>query len=179
MKILIALAIALSLAGCGNDSGTGAYSSKGAKSSTSASVSKSTKPDAAASAGDATVKLADSAFGKIVTTGAGVTLYVFSQDAGGKSACTGGCAQAWPPLTGTVTGSDGIGADDLATIDRPDGAKQVTFYGHPLYRFADDQGPGDTNGQGFGENWFVVDASGNPVKSGSGAAPTTSASSGY
>ena len=29
---------------------------------------------------------------------AGMTLYVFDRDAGGKSACNGPCAANWPPL---------------------------------------------------------------------------------
>jgi predicted lipoprotein with Yx(FWY)xxD motif len=41
----------------------------------------------------------------------------------------------------------------------------VTFYGKPLYTFADDAAAGDTNGQGVGDKWFVVDAEGELVRS--------------
>src|SRR4051794_3126677 len=34
----------------------------------------------------------------ILTNPAGLTLYTFDKDTGGKSACTGPCAQIWPPL---------------------------------------------------------------------------------
>ena len=43
------------------------------------------------------------------------------------------------------------------------GTSQVTFYGHPLYHFSGDANPGDTNGQGIGSVWYVVDGEGNAV----------------
>ncbi|MDX6733211.1 MAG: hypothetical protein QOC54_3159, partial [Baekduia sp.] len=36
--------------------------------------------------------------GKVLVNGKGVTLYLFMKDKHGKSACTGACARAWPPL---------------------------------------------------------------------------------
>ncbi|MFD0455018.1 hypothetical protein ACFQ2H_01000 [Streptomyces violaceoruber] len=56
--------------------------------------------------------------------------------------------------------------DLLKTIKRDDGSEQVTYNGHPLYRFADDQKPGDANGQdvdAFGAKWFVVDPDGDKI----------------
>ena len=58
-----------------------------------------------------------------------------------------------------------VDADDIATITRDDGTKQVTFYGHPLYHFSGDAKAGDTNGQGSGSVWYLVDEHGNAVKS--------------
>ena len=51
----------------------------------------------------------------------------------------GACAAAWPPVPaeGQVTVTGRAGASDLGTITRPDGSKQVTYDGHPLYYFAD------------------------------------------
>ena len=59
----------------------------------------------------------------------------------------------------------GEGADEslLGTTERDDGEMQVTYDGHPLYTFASDTAPGDTNGQGVGEVWYVVDATGKAV----------------
>jgi hypothetical protein len=63
----------------------------------------------------------------------------------------------------------------LGTATRSDGNPQVTYNGHPLYLYAGDQKPGDTNGQGltqFGAGWFALSPAGNQVSgqgSGSGA----------
>ena len=51
----------------------------------------------------------------------------------------------------------------------PDGQLQVTYGGHPLYRYAGDAQPGQTNGQGlneFGAEWYAVSASGDVVDHG-------------
>ena len=47
----------------------------------------------------------------------------------------------------------------MATVKRPDGGKlQLTYDGHPLYRYAGDQSKADANGEGVGGQWFVVKA---------------------
>ena len=54
----------------------------------------------------------------------------------------------------------------LGVSTRSDGKQQVTYNGHPLYRFAGDQKAGDTNGQGvnaFGGIWHALTATGNEV----------------
>ena len=61
------------------------------------------------------------------------------------------------------SGGDGIDGGLIGTTPRDDGGTQVTYNGHPLYRFAPDEAPGDTNGQGVGGVWFAVDATGNAV----------------
>ena len=58
----------------------------------------------------------------------------------------------------------GLDAEDFKTVARTDGAMQVTFYDMPLYYFADDTTAGDVNGQGFGDKWWVVAPSGEPIK---------------
>jgi predicted lipoprotein with Yx(FWY)xxD motif len=112
--------------------------------------------------------------GKILVDSQGRTLYLFQADSGTKSACTGACATAWPPLrvSGKPVAGSGIAASKLRTTPRSDGKPQVTYNGHPLYRFANDQSPGDANGQGvnaFGALWYVLSPAGTTV--------TTSASS--
>ncbi|HXG36178.1 MAG TPA: hypothetical protein VNL15_04350 [Dehalococcoidia bacterium] len=96
--------------------------------------------------------------GTILTDAQGKTLYTFTPDPPNGSACTGDCAQRWPPLTlrsGTPTASSGV-TGRLGTIQRTDGSTQVTYDGKPLYYFAADAAPGDANGQGVGNVWFVV-----------------------
>ena len=49
-------------------------------------------------------------------------------------------------------------------MERPDGTHQLKAGKWPLYRFAGDSEPGDTNGQGSGGVWFVVDGLGGLIK---------------
>ena len=116
----------------------------------------------------ATVDVSDSAqFGGILTDGSGNTLYLFTRDERNVSNCSGGCAGAWPPLatTGDPVAGDGLVAG-LGTLERADGSTQVTINGWPLYKFASDAAPGQTNGQGVGGSWFVVSVYGGPVQTG-------------
>ena len=133
-----------------------------------AAASPAASAAASAAAGGAKVDLADNALGKILVGGdKGLTLYVFKADSGGKSACTGDCLANWPPLTtdAAPTLGAGLDAEDFATITRDDNqAKQVTFYGQPVYYFAGDTAAGDTKGQGLGGKWYVVDAEGKMIK---------------
>jgi predicted lipoprotein with Yx(FWY)xxD motif len=100
-----------------------------------------------------TVKIGDSSRGKVLTDTRGLTLYTFSGDVAGSgnSAVSGGLLVAWPAFTipgGNPVKPDGL-TDDLATITRSDGSKQVTYKGLPLYFWQNDKAPGDVTGQGI------------------------------
>ncbi len=97
----------------------------------------------------------------------GRALYVFTKDERNVSNCTGGCAQNWPPLltVGDPTAEEGVVADRLGTVTRADGSTQVTYNGRPLYYFANDDKPGDANGQNIIGAWFVVSTYGGPIQS--------------
>jgi predicted lipoprotein with Yx(FWY)xxD motif len=72
----------------------------------------------------------------------------------------------WPPLTGSPKALGGAMSADLGTITRPDGTKQVTYKGHPLYLYVKDKDDGDTYGEGiksFGAEWYALSPSGNKV----------------
>ena len=73
--------------------------------------------------------------GTYLTNGAGRAVYLWTADNLNKSACSGACAAAWPPVPaeGKVTVTGHGKASDLGTITRPDGTTQVTYDGHPLY----------------------------------------------
>lgn len=121
----------------------------------------------AASSGTS-VKAAKSRFGKIVVDGRGRTLYLFEKDRKGHSACSGTCATYWPPLLTNGKPVAGTGAKQalLGTIRRSDGKKQVTYGGHPLYRFVQDAKPGQIKGQDthfFGGAWYVVSPAGKKI----------------
>ena len=90
-----------------------------------------------------------------------MTLYTFTNDTkdSGTSVCNDDCATAWPPLlaeaeSGLATG-DGVNGT-ITIITRDDGGKQVAYNGWPLYYFANDAAPGDTNGHELNDVWFVA-----------------------
>jgi len=117
---------------------------------------------------DATVGVRDHPeLGETLVGPDGRTLYMFDRDTqgDGASSCSGDCAGAWPPLTvdGEPTASEGVGAD-LTTFEREDGSTQVAAAGWPLYYFADDEEPGDANGQGAGDVWWVLSPDGTPKR---------------
>ena len=119
---------------------------------------------AAQGASGTTVAVTSSKLGNILADGDGRTLYAFTKDKGDQSACSGGCATNWPALTGTATAGTGVQASLLSTSMQANGDSQVTYGGRPLYYFAGDAKPGDTNGQGVGNVWFVLTANGELVK---------------
>jgi predicted lipoprotein with Yx(FWY)xxD motif len=130
-----------------------------------------------ASSGAGTVRVANTPLGKLLVDSRGKTLYLFEQDTGAKSTCSGGCATAWPPLraSGKPTAGSGANASLLGTTPRSDGQPEVTYAGHPLYYYQGDSKAGDTNGQhvdGFGAEWYVLSPSGTAITT------TSSSSSG-
>ncbi len=92
-----------------------------------------------------------------LTDSKGMTLYYYTKDADGQSACYGGCAAAWPIFYApTVTIPSSLDAEDFGTITRTDGSKQTTYYGWPLYYWAKDKNPGDMTGEGVGKVWYIL-----------------------
>jgi predicted lipoprotein with Yx(FWY)xxD motif len=74
--------------------------------------------------------------------------------------------QTWLPAT--ASSASGLPAH-VATVKRDDGALQLTYDGHPLYRYAGDTSVADAKGEGVGGQWFVVKAGSGGGASGSGA----------
>jgi predicted lipoprotein with Yx(FWY)xxD motif len=110
-------------------------------------------------------------YGAVLTDGTGMTLYVFFEDSGGRSMCYDACAQNWPPLLTTAepVAAGEIDGGLLGTLERDDGALQVTYDGHPLYRYTGDSEPGDLRGLGSGNVWYPVTPDGPPVEAVTGA----------
>jgi predicted lipoprotein with Yx(FWY)xxD motif len=108
----------------------------------------------------------------------GMTLYYNTVDTTKDIQCVGGCAGEWPPLLGKPEAGHGLDEADFATVTRPDGTTQVTFYGHPLYEFSQDAA-GDAKGNGAqdsGGHWVV--ATPQQAEQGGGATSSTPSSSG-
>ena len=149
------VAIAVLAAGCGGK--------------TSSSTSSGPASSSATAAGGATVAVRSSKLGAILVDGKGRTLYLFEKDQGTSSSCYDACAGGWPPDTtnGAPRAGAGVSASLLGTTTRTDGKTEVTYHGHPLYYFAGDRKPGDSNGEGLkasGAEWYVLSAAGNKVE---------------
>jgi predicted lipoprotein with Yx(FWY)xxD motif len=120
----------------------------------------------------------NAALGKrILVTSSGLTLYSLSAETRGRFICTGTCTADWPPLT-LGRGVQPTGVRGLGTIRRPDGRRQVTYKGRPLYRFDEDHKRGDVHGEGFRDvgTWHAAAA---PASSGSSGGSGGSSGGGY
>ena len=125
---------------------------------------------AAATQSSTTVSSATSKLGRILADSRGRTLYLFENDTRGHSSCAGACATYWPPLLtrGKPTAARAAKQALLGTTRRADGTTQVTYAGHPLYRFVQDTKPGQTTGQDlhdFGAGWYVLAPAGTKIES--------------
>jgi predicted lipoprotein with Yx(FWY)xxD motif len=123
----------------------------------------------------------NSQLGAIVVDAKGMTLYHLTSEHG-TLACTGKCATFWPPVIwagkGKPTLGAGLKAAKLGTIKRPNGTLQVTYNKFPLYRYALDKKPGQTNGEGVDDSpgtWYAVSTAGAIVKGASGASGASGA----
>jgi predicted lipoprotein with Yx(FWY)xxD motif len=123
--------------------------------------------------------------GEVLVDAEGAALYAADQEVGGMVLCTDGCAAIWDPLTvsggDNPTAGDGLGGK-LGVMERPDGARQVTFKGRLLYRFVEDPSPGIVTGNGFEDTfdgqlftWHVATPTGVSTSS----ANSSSSSDGY
>jgi predicted lipoprotein with Yx(FWY)xxD motif len=140
IALLALLAVCAVLAACGSGSSDGG----GSKSAVVSSAEKAK-------------------VGSVIVDAQGRTLYRFTAEAQGVPVCTGDCLGTWPPaLAGSTTGLP----EHVATVKRPDGGQlQLTYDGHPLYRYAGDQSKADANGEGVGGQWFVLKAGGSDSQS--------------
>jgi predicted lipoprotein with Yx(FWY)xxD motif len=159
---LTVASLVLLLAAC--TTSTGESSAPATTESTPSAAAESMAPSEAAS-GDATVAVAESDLGQILTDADGNTIYFFANDEEGTSNCEDDCLANWPPVeVDSPTGGDGVSAE-LGTSERSDGTSQLTVNGYPAYYFAGDQEAGDTNGQGVGGIWWVFGSDGEPIES--------------
>ncbi|HTX72933.1 MAG TPA: hypothetical protein VMC79_08930 [Rectinemataceae bacterium] len=95
----------------------------------------------------------------ILTDGKGMTLYYYTKDTDGQSACYDGCEKAWPVFyAASPSVSAPLQAADFGTVTRTDGSKQTTYHGWPLYYWFKDKSPGDMTGEGVGSVWYVLKA---------------------
>ncbi len=90
-------------------------------------------------------------------------LYFFGADrpasstAPASSSCVGDCLVTWPVFyRSEIVSGDGLPVAEFGELLRPDGKKQTTFKGWPLYSYVDDASAGDRKGDGVGSLWHVA-----------------------
>ena len=169
LPITIAILLMIVLAACGGSTSTGS-NTPAPVATTPAPVATTPAPVATTPAPVATTPGTSNALIKtatatvqgksvtILTDAAGKTLYYFTPDSATTSACTGSCAQAWPPLlmSGSGTPTSATTLSGTLTVATTGNGSQVEYNGHLLYAFSGDSGPGMTNGEGLLGKWFVA-----------------------
>lgn len=165
----LALVAALGLSACGG--GGGAYGAGTSSATSGSSTSSESGLNCASGAQVCTKSLKVGGQTKTALADTkGLTLYYFTPDTSTTVACTGSCAQTWPPLMATSNSVMGTGLSGSLTVVNGANGAQVAYNGHPLYRFSSDKVQSDANGEGIGGKWFV--ATTNLAASGAGATPT-------
>jgi predicted lipoprotein with Yx(FWY)xxD motif len=116
--------------------------------------------------------------GASLVDSSGRTLYFTDAETDGEILCIDACAQVWIPLTvadGSTPTKDASVMGTLTLITRPNGDRQVSYEGKPLYTFAQDRAPGQATGNGLTDDfngttfvWHAMTVSG-------AAAPTPTA----
>lgn len=149
----LSLALSLLIAACGPPSTTGSGGRYGGNSSSA------TPASTPSSASAATIKTATLTVGgkslTVLTNAQGMTLYYRTSDTP-SSVCSGGCASAWPPLLSTTMPQVSGTLPGTFSLMNDANGSQLAYNGHPLYTYSGDSGPGQANGQGFGNVWFVA-----------------------
>jgi predicted lipoprotein with Yx(FWY)xxD motif len=153
------IAVALAVTACGTASGGSAGGAYGYGTQTTQATQAPAAPASPSSVMTAALKTETTRAGRVLASSRGLTLYYYGEDKphSGKSVCTGGCATAWPPLAAPVKGPAGVRLPGrLGVITRPNGVRQVTLNGYPLYFYAGDKAPGQAKGNGIGGSWHVI-----------------------
>ncbi len=152
--------LALTLAACGSNTASGS---------------------SPAGAQDLTVSImAAGGIGNVLADSSGKALYTPDQEADGTVHCVAACLSYWIPLApGAGAPTSPAGGPTLGVITRPDGTKQVTTGGRPLYTFSVDSAgkvTGDGVADAFGAEhftWHAVRSDGTTGAKGATGTPET------
>jgi predicted lipoprotein with Yx(FWY)xxD motif len=174
-RAVVTAALALAVAGCGEDGSKpsatiGSSSPSSTTSVPTPSTPASPPPSPAPSRSGRTgtrVITADSDHGPMLYDRSGQPIYLFDKEGTSRPECYGGCAKAWPPVLtrGAPRGLDGARQGLLGTTERRDGTLQVTYAGHPLYFYAH-EGKYQVlchDVVEYGGRWLVVQPDGDPA----------------
>lgn len=111
-----------------------------------------------------TITTGDSEFGTMLFDNKRQAIYIWELEESTRAECYGDCAKAWPPVLtdGSPIASGSVKSELLSTTERTDGTTQVTYNGHPLYYYANEE-PGEVkchNITTHGGLWWVIQPSG-------------------
>ena len=145
-----------------------AASAGGSKSKTAANPYGGGGVPAQSAVGSSTIGTRNGPLGRMLVDARGRTLYLFEADKTNVSNCSSACLSLWPAfdVSAKPQAKNGVLASKIGLIRGAGGKNQVTYNGHPLYYYAPDQKPGDTQGQGlnqFGAKWYVLATTGNKI----------------
>lgn len=106
------------------------------------------------------IVVGESAFGPMLFDRQGQAIYLFDVESSAEPRCYDACAAAWPPVLtqGDPVAGPGVRPGLLGTTERRDGSNQVTYGGHPLYFYVNEE-PGEVECHDVflnGGYWYVV-----------------------
>jgi predicted lipoprotein with Yx(FWY)xxD motif len=149
--------LVLLLTACGGSSSSSSSAASNPATSPAAAGQPSAVPGLPAK-GTTVLIVEHSQLGWVLATAKnGLVVYTYSGDTkGGMPTCTGPCAAVWPALTGIpmVSAADTL-PGTLGTVTMPNGAKQITYNGYPLYLLKG-AGSFSTKGEGLEGKWHVI-----------------------
>ncbi|MEA5367538.1 SCO0930 family lipoprotein [Amycolatopsis sp., V23-08] len=158
--------------------GTNPYATSGTTVQPAALGLQQQQPASTVPAGAGQVQLVTSTvegLGTVLADTEGHTLYRYAKDTAKppKAVCDGACAEMWPPLVSdTPALAAGVDAQLIGQVTRPDGQKQVTVGGWPVYRYAKDTGRGVALGQNVSADWAAIAPTGEKAGQGSASSAT-------
>ena len=107
-----------------------------------------------------TIGTLNSSLGTVLVDAGGKTLYYFTKnnaDSNTPSACTGTCADTWPPFfTDSIRVSAPLLPNDFSSYPLADGTKQIAYNGLRLYTYKGDSQPGDVKDDNVNKVWFAA-----------------------
>lgn len=168
VSAIVSAMLLVVLVGCGAESEEPAASESPATpapSSPAAAETPEPEPEPEPAAPGTTITSAGSQFGPMLFNADRQAIYIWELEPTSTPQCYGDCAVAWPPVLtdGAPVASGDVQSGLLGTVQRTDGATQVTYNGHPLYYYVD-EGPGEVrchNVATHGGLWWVITPEGN------------------
>jgi predicted lipoprotein with Yx(FWY)xxD motif len=105
-----------------------------------------------------------SVLGWVMAVATGQVVYTYAKDSkGAPPTCTGSCASVWAPVTGTPqAGPADTFPGTFGVVTAANGAKVITYEGHPLYTL---KGAAvySTKGNGTDGEWYVIKLSASDI----------------